>query len=111
MPGRTNLTQLGVQKQALVLESSLNRQALLSEIDALRFATVRVNHAVQASRRFVPLLTLLAPVAGFFAVRKARRPISIVSRLVRLAKWAGPAYSFWRSFSAARRRDAEAPLR
>jgi hypothetical protein len=111
MPGRQDLEQLRLQKQTLVLESSLNRRALVAEIDELRSATARVGNAVRASQRFVPLLALLAPVAGFFAVRKVRRPLSLVTRLAKLAKWIGPAYALWRSFSAARSQGSEASPR
>jgi hypothetical protein len=110
MFGQEDLKQLRLQKQALVLESSLNRHALILEIDELRSTAARVSNALEASRRFVPFLTLLAPVAGFFAVRSVRQPGSIISRLAKLAKWAGPAYTLWRSFSAARSKDAAAPL-
>jgi len=110
MFGGKELAQLRLQKQALVLESSLNRHALVSEVNELRSAAARVSNALHASRRFVPLLMLLAPLAGFFAYRAARRPVSLITRLVKLAKWIGPAYSLWRSFSAARNQDAEASL-
>ncbi len=110
MFGRKGLEQIGIQKQALVVESSLNRHALMLEIDELRSAAARVSNAVQASRRFLPLLTLLAPVAGFFAIRSVRQPVSLIARLsklIKLAKWIAPAYSIWRSFSAARRGEDE----
>jgi hypothetical protein len=107
MFGREDLKQLHLKKQALVLESNLNRHALLLEVDELRSAATRVSSAVQASRRFVPLLTILAPVAGFFAVRSIRQPASLISRAIKLAKWVGPAYSLWRTFAASRSQSSE----
>jgi len=98
-----------VQKQALLLESSLNRHALISEIDALRSSAARLSNAIRAPRYFVPLLVGVASLAGFLAFRGVRRPVSLFTRLASAAKWIGPAYSLWRSFSAARQRDADAP--
>ena len=111
MFGRKELEQLSMQKQALVLESSLNRHALISEIEELRSAAARVGNAVRAPQRFAPLLMVLAPLAGFFAVRSARRPASLITRMAKMAKWIGPAYSLWKSFSAARTQGPEASPR
>ena len=107
MLGGKDLEQLGLQKQALLVESSLNRHALLSELDALRASAERLSQAFLAPRRLVPLLMGLAPLAGFFAVRGVRKPISMISRAAKLVKWVGPAFALWRSLSAARRRAAE----
>ena len=109
MLGGKELEQLSMQKQALVLESSLNRHALISEIAELRSAAARVSNAVRAPQRFAPLLMLLAPLAGFFAFRAARQPVSLITRVAKLAKWIGPAYSLWKGFSAARSQGSEAP--
>jgi len=83
-----------LQKQALLLESALNRHALQSEFRQLR-------NAVRAPRQFAPLLVVLAPLAGFLLVRTVRRPDSWFKRLAAVAKWIGPLYSLWRTFSAA----------
>lgn len=109
MFGRKELEQLRVQKQALLLESGLNRHALISEIDALRSSGARLRNTIRAPRYFVPLLMGVATLAGFLAFRSARRPVSLFTRLASAAKWIGPAYSLWRSISAARKQGAEAP--
>jgi hypothetical protein len=109
MFGRGDLEQLRLQKQALLVESSLNRHALVLEIDALRSSAARLSNAVRAPRRLAPLLMVLAPLAGFFAVRSVRRPVSLLSNLTKAAKWIGPAYSLWKGFAAARKQGSEAP--
>jgi hypothetical protein len=101
--GTTELERLRVQKQALILESSLNRQALSTEYRELRMAVTHLRNAALAPRRLVPLLALLAPLVGFGLVRGIRHPVSLFSRLVSAAKWIGPLYSLWRGFSAARK--------
>jgi hypothetical protein len=110
MFGRTNIEQLNLRKQALVLESSLNRQAVVLEAGELRSAASWVSSASRVSQRVAPFLMVLAPLAGLLAVRRARQPISMISRLAKLAKWIGPAYSIWRSFSAARKPGSGASL-
>ncbi len=107
MLGRQELDQLNLQKQALVLESSLNRAALQAEIRSLRSATTWVREATSLSRELTPWLTLLAPVAGFLVARGARRSGSWLSRIVAAAKWIGPLYGLWRRFTA-RRNEREA---
>jgi hypothetical protein len=107
MLGGTELEQLGLQKQALVAESTLNRHALVAEIGALRAARTRLSSAITAPGRFVPLLMALAPIVGFFTVRGLGRPVSFITRITKLVKWVGPAVSLWRTLSAARQRQAE----
>jgi hypothetical protein len=109
MFGRKELEQIRLQKQALLLESSLNRHALIWEIEELRSSAARLSNAILAPRRVVPLLMCLAPLAGFLAFRGARRPVSLFTRLTSAVKWIGPAFALWRSFSAARKHGAEAP--
>jgi hypothetical protein len=111
MFGRKELEQFRLQKQALLVESSLNRHALIVEIEELRSAAARVGNAVRAPQRFAPLLMVLGPLAGFFAFRAARRPVSLITRVAKLAKWIGPAYALWKSFSATRSQGLEASPR
>ena len=108
MFGRKELEQFRLQKQALVLESSLNRHALQAEFQNLRSATAWMSSATRAPRQVAPLLVVLAPVAGFLLVRSFRRPESLFNRLVTAAKWIGPLYTLWQSFSAGRKKGAEA---
>jgi hypothetical protein len=103
MLGRKELEQLRVQKQMLVVESSLHRQALLFELRQLRGSVGWIGNAARAPQRFVPLLTVLAPLAGFLAFRSLRSPGTLFKRLVAAAKWVGPVYSLWRSYSSVRK--------
>ena len=104
MFGRKELERVHLQKQALILESSLNRYALRAELQVLRSAAGWMSTATRAPRRVAGVLTLLAALAGFFAVKSARRPDSWLNRLAALAKWVGPLYTLWRSFSAPRKK-------
>jgi hypothetical protein len=93
---------LSLQKQALLLESGLNRLALQAEIQRLHSATWWVSGANRASRGLSPLLLVLAPLAGFLLMRGSRRPNSWLSRLAGAAKWIAPLYRLWKSFSPGR---------
>ncbi len=101
MLGRKELDKLNLQKQALLLESSLNRAALQAEIRRLRSATTWVREASSVSRELTPILALLAPVAGFLVARRARRSAAWFGRIVTVAKWAGPLYGLWKQFAPA----------
>ena len=107
MLGRKELDKLNLQKQALLLESSLNRAALQAEMRSLRSATTWVREATSVSHELAPLLALLAPVAGFFVARGARRSASWFNRIVTALKWIGPLYGLWKRF-APERNEAEA---
>jgi hypothetical protein len=99
---REKLNKLSLQKQALLLESSLNRAALQAEIRRLRSATAWVREAASVSRELTPWLTLLAPVAGFLVARRARRSASWFGRVVTALKLAGPLYGLWKRFAPGR---------
>jgi hypothetical protein len=102
MLGGKELANLDLQKQALLLESGLNRVTLQAEVQSLRSATAWVSDVSSTSRELAPLLVVLAPLAGFFLVRGSRRQDSWLSRLMALAKWVAPLYRLWKSFSASR---------
>ena len=107
MFGRRELDKLSLQKQALLLESGLNRVALQAEIRSLRSAATWVREATSVSRELTPLLALLAPLAGFLVARSARRSDSWLSRIVTMVKWIAPLYGLWRRFAPGRK-EAEA---
>jgi hypothetical protein len=96
--GRNEIARLKLQKQALVLQSGLNRVELQGEVHDLRAGLGGIRRTGQKS---APWLVALAPVAGFFLVRSMRRqPASWLIRLVKATKWIGPAYGLWRTFSS-----------
>jgi len=105
--GRKELDKLNLQKQALLLESGLNRVALRAEIRSLRSATTWVREATSVSRELTPLLVLLAPLAGFLLGRGPRRRGSWLTRIVTAVKWIGPLYGVWKRFAPGRK-EAEA---
>ncbi len=103
MLGGNEIAKLNLQKQALVLESSLNRLNLLSEFEHLRSSA---GLFASAGKKRAPLLLALAPIAGFFVARGVKRsPSSWFSRLATAAKYVGPAIALWRSFSAGRKKN------
>lgn len=108
MLGRKELDKLNLQKQALLLESGLNRLAFQAEFQSLRSATAWVSEVTQASRGLSPLLLVLAPLAGFLLARGSRQSDSWLSRIAAAARWIGPLYRLWKGFSASREQQAEA---
>ena len=96
MLGRKELANLDLQKQALLLESGLNRVTLQAEFQSLRSVSAWVTGA---SRELAPLLAVLALLAGFLLARGSRRSDSRLSRLMALAKWVVPLYRLWKSVS------------
>ena len=80
-------------------ESGLNRLAVQAELQNLRSAAAFVHEATRWPRKLGPLLTLLAPLGGFLLTRVSRHPDSWLNRVIVAAKWAGPLYSLWKSFS------------
>jgi hypothetical protein len=97
--GRRELEKLSLRKQALLVESGLNRVALQAEVRSLRSATSWVREAAGVSREFAPLLALLAPLAGFLAAKGARRTGSWLGRIVTMTKLVGPIYGLWKRFA------------
>jgi hypothetical protein len=106
--GRKEIDNLNLRKQALVLESSLNRRAFQAEFQNLRSATAWVSEVAQVSRGLPQLLPILAPLAGFLLARSSRQSDSWLGRVVAAAKWIGPLYSLWKGFFPGREHQAEA---
>jgi hypothetical protein len=109
MLGREDLDKLAAQKQALLVESSLNRLALQAEAQNFRSATAWLRAAGDGAGKFRPLLFVLAPVAGFLLARVARRRASWLSQGLAAARWLGPLYGLWKRFGPGQRKaEAEA---
>ena len=102
MFGRKELASLDEQKQALLLQSGLNRVALQGEIQNLHSATAWMKDVTVASRKLAPALLLLASIGGFFFARGSRRSGSWLTRLMALAKWVPALYRLWKGISARR---------
>ena len=96
MLGRKELDKLNLQKQALLLASSLNRATLQAEIRSLRSATAWVREVSSVSRELTPWLTFLAPVAGFLVARRARHSARWFGWVATAVKWVGPLYGLWK---------------
>lgn len=103
MFGRKELDKLALERQTLVAESGLNRLVLQAEFQNLRSATAWVSEATLWPRKVGPLLLVLAPLAGFLLTRVSRRGDSWFRRVSAAAKWIGPLYTLWKSFSASRK--------
>ncbi len=108
MSGSKDSIRLSLQKQALVLESNLNRLKLQTELEKLRSSSARL---AGVGRKGAPLLLLLAPVAGFFIARKGRRSSSGPSapswfgHVSSALKLVGPAIALWRSYSERKKKE------
>ena len=106
MFGREELDKLNVQKQALLLEISLNRLALRAELRNLCSAAAWTSEATRASRRFAPVLLLLAPLAGFLLGRRGQGTGSWFGRLSAAIQWIAPLYRFWKAFAPGRKQPS-----
>jgi hypothetical protein len=102
--GREELDKLAIQKQALLVESGMNRLALQAELNSLRSGTTWLSTATGGAGKFTSLLPVVASVAGFLLARRARRSGSRLSQAAAVLKWIGPLYGLWQWFSARRRR-------
>jgi hypothetical protein len=87
-------------KEALVLESSLNRLKLQAELQNLRSAISPVSGLAGKAQGFFPWLLLLAPAAGFLASRGMGRAGSLGARLVSAVKLVVPLYRWWKHLSS-----------
>ena len=90
------LKALAVRKRLLVLESELNRQAVLKELEQLHASLTGLAQVVDSSRRLVRVLLLAAPVAGLLVSRKFGG-LRFVTRAV-LRGW-----RFWKHLESFRR--------
>lgn len=100
MFGREPLDDLQARKQALLLESELNRLRFRAEWQRVRAATAWFSGAAQTYRDVRPWLVFLAPLAGLLAARRLRRPESPLGSLLRLMRWMTPLYSLWKGFAS-----------
>ncbi len=94
MFGRKEANELRQRKQVLILESALNRLRLQADLQNVRSASAETAESLKGTQSFFPLLTVLAPVAGFLLTGRSRQG-SWLSRLTWLAKWLPTVYQLW----------------
>jgi len=99
MFGARALDELRLQKEALLLESGLNRLKLQGQLEHLRALTRPVGRVAARVQGLSPLMMFLAPVAGFLAFRSLRRARSLAGRLISVVKLALPLYQSWKRLS------------
>jgi len=105
---REELDRLAQEKQALLVESSLNRIALQTELQSLRSASGLMKVVGVGRGGLTPLLVVAAPVAGFLLGRRASSSASWLRRMATLLKWMGPVYGLWKGLSGRLRKVATA---
>lgn len=110
MLGREELDRLTQEKQALLVESSLNRIALQTEFHNLRSGSLWMKTLGGGTGRVAPLLVVAAPIAGFLLGRRTGRSASWLRRTSTALKWIGPLYGVWRGLSGRRRKPETAAL-
>lgn len=98
MFGAKAIDEIGQQKAALLLESSLNRLKLQAELRSLRTAAGSFGGLPGKAQGLLPLLVVLGSLAGFFASRSLRRPDGLLGRLTSIARLALPLYGLWKRF-------------
>ena len=98
MAGKENLTELSLRKQALIVESELNRLTLRVEIDQLRAAAAGIGRGAKAGG----WLSLLAPLAGIWFMRRFRRRESAPDRTTSVLRSLLSLYALWKNFRGKR---------
>jgi hypothetical protein len=98
MLNTSEVNELAARKRLLAMESELNRQALLHEAAHLEESLARWKEAFSAGRSAYPFLMAAAPVAGWFASRKATGWTGLISKGFIGYRLARRFYDLWRSF-------------
>jgi hypothetical protein len=97
MFGHEELTELNVRKQALLLESDLNRLTLQLQCEHLRQTRNWLTSIGGGPRKLGFWVVTLAPLAGLamtLGMRRSRRLFGSLATAVAVAK---PLIRFWRS--------------
>jgi hypothetical protein len=103
MVGKGERERLRLRKQALILESGVNRCALANEWRQVQAATAWVEEAKRWGQHARAWWPVAVPVLGAVAGWCFRRSAPAASRTGSLLKWAALAYSLWRQFGATKR--------
>jgi hypothetical protein len=89
---------LNQRKQALLLESHLNRIALQMECENLRAATRPLHQVASVAHRMGPWLLPLAPLAGFLAAGFLRKRSGLLGTVGSLLRSLPPVLALWQQF-------------
>ena len=100
MPGGRELNRLELRRRELVLQSTLNRLAIMTELQNVQAALRPADRVITSIRAARSWLLLLAPLAGIFAARTLRGNGSGFSRLFGALKYIQPLLALWRQFSS-----------
>ena len=95
-----SLDQLRLRKQALLLESGINRLELRREVDDAREHFAWLNDPVASAKENSPLLVTLAPLAGVLASRLLRTSRPGTSKLTIIVDALRIGWPLWRQFAA-----------
>jgi len=98
MAGRSGTEALSRRKQALIIESNLNRIALQIECENLRAATRPLHQVATVAHRMGPWLLPLAPLAGLLAARFLRKRSGLLDTAVSLLRSLPPVLALWHHF-------------
>jgi len=98
MFGGRELKGLELRRRELVLQSTLNRLTIQTELLQVRTALQPAERIVGSIRAVRLWLWLLAPLAGIFAVRGVRGNGSGFSKLLALARCLQQFLALWKQF-------------
>ncbi len=105
MVGRKEREELRLRKQALILESGMNRRLLQNEWREWQSATAWLGEVRRLGQRARTWLPFLAPLAGFLALRGRKQSAPMASRTGSLLGWIEIALSIWKGVAAHAKRD------
>ncbi len=111
MVGPTPGEQLRLRKQALILESELNRLSLATEWRRVQAAAAWVGEAKRLGQRARTWWPVLAPLLGMLIARRLRRTNPGVDRAGSLLNALAAGCSLWNQFSSRRSRDGSTSSR
>ena len=102
-----SIDSLRLRKQALLLESGINRLELGREVDDTRGHFAWLNDPVAAAKENSPLLVTLAPLAGVLASRLLRTSRPGTPKLTLLVDALRIGWPLWRQFASGYFRDKD----
>jgi len=107
MPQIETLESLRLRRQALLIESNLNRLDLSREFEGVRSHFQWLVEPADSARESTPLLAAIAPLAGMFASRLLRTNRAGNSKFTLLLDTLRIGWPLWRQFAGGyfRKRD------